>query len=127
MAIISYTIQNILPGVRIATWSSVTQADTCRPVVCPQYSDKSFQVYGSFGSGGEVVLEGTNEVTSPSNYATLRDPRGGANTIDSFSAGMSQVLENCYQVRPRVSAGTGVNLTIVLLMSTPTAYSNAEV
>ena len=53
----------------------------------------------------------------------MNDPQGNALSVQT--AKITQVLENTYLVRPRVSAGDGTtSLTVKLCVSTPTNYSN---
>ncbi len=123
---IQYAANTATTGVRVVTWEHVTQDDTCQAVACPQYDDKSIQVHGAFGKGGKVVIEGTNEVLGAENFVPLHDARGGTHTLSFVSADLRPILGNCYRIRPRVWGGSGVDLTIVLLVATPTSYSNAD-
>ncbi len=80
-----------------------------------KYPYKSMQVFGTFGTSGAIQAQGTNEVTSPSNWYNVVDPQG--NAIVLTSAKIEQVLENVYQFRPYLTAGTGVTVTVLLLLS----------
>jgi hypothetical protein len=51
-------------------------------------------------------------VGTPSNWYNLCDPQGGE--INLAADKIEQVLENTYQVRPYLSAGTGTTLTVIL-------------
>jgi hypothetical protein len=114
MATVSYTVQNIDGNIRVVTWANLTESDSGQPYVGPHFSDSSVQVYGDFGSGGTARLQGTNETaTTPSNWAPLADPQG--NILDFTSAGLEQVLENPYQTRPTITAGTSVDVTVVVM------------
>jgi len=76
------------------------------------FPDISVQVQGTFGAGGTVVWEGTNEETATTWY-TLNDPQ--ANALSFTSAKIEQVLENTRWVRPRVTAGDGTtSITVVV-------------
>ena len=120
MATITYTVENLIGGVKIVTWSPLVAANLDgTPFVCPMFADKSIQVYGTFG-GATVTVQGSNDSSSPT-YATLADPQGNALTITL--AKIEQVLENTYVVRPLVSGADGTtSLTVKMLVSTPTAY-----
>lgn len=96
----------------IATWTPVTENDTCLPVVLPRHTDRSVQAYGTFGAGGNVQIQGSNDIGSSPNFIALTDAGGTA--IGLGSAGISEVLPATYQYRGAVSAGTSVSVTIKL-------------
>jgi len=124
MATVSYTATNAVGGVKLIAWTPMVSANLDGyPFVCAQYADKAVQVYGSFG-GASVTFQGSNDYSNGSEtWATLHDPQGNAATL--ASAGVLQLLENTYKVRPLVSGATGgTSLTIVLAASTPTANSD---
>lgn len=76
----------------------------------PEYADRSVQVFGTFG-GGTVVIEGSNDGT---NWETLTDPQGNALSITARR--IEQIQELTAFIRPRITAGTGVNLEITFLL-----------
>ena len=80
------------------------------------FADISVQVAGTFGAGGTLLIEGSNQgpaATDISAYATLNDPQGNALSITA--AKIEQVLEMPRWIRPRVSAGDGTtSLTVNL-------------
>jgi len=79
------------------------------------YPDKSVHAFGTWGAGGSLKLQGSNEVVAaPTNWYNLTDPQ--ANEIALVADKIEQVLENANQVRPYLSAGTGVTLTVILLL-----------
>ena len=55
----------------VITWANLTNGgpDFGQPVQRPALVDRSVQVTGTFGAGGTVVFEGSNDGV---NYATLR-------------------------------------------------------
>ena len=120
MSTVAYTVENLIGGVKIVTWSPLTSSNVDgTPFVCPMFSDKSVQVYGTFG-GATVTVQGSNDSSSPT-YATLADPQGNALTVTL--AKIEQVLENTYSVRPLLSGGDGTtSITVKMMASTPTAY-----
>lgn len=67
------------------------------------YADKCIQFTGTWGAGGSVNLEGSND--GGTTWAILKDANG--NAITMTSAGMAQITENPEQIRPRVTAGDG--------------------
>ncbi len=89
----------------LVTYDNLDELDTSPPSIeMAEWADKSVQVVGTF-NGGTVVIEGSNDGT---NWVTLTDPQG--NAISKTSAFIEQILEVTRYVRPRVSAGTGVDL-----------------
>lgn len=83
----------------IYTWTALVQLDdTGAPVSGPGWADRSFQVEGTFGAGGTVVIEGSNDGT---NYRTLNDPYG--NPMSITSPGLYQLTQDSLFVRPRLS------------------------
>lgn len=72
-------------------------------VSLPAYPDRTIQITGTFGAGGTIVLEGSND--GGTTWATLTDPLG--NALSFTSAGMKQITELPELVRPRVTAGDG--------------------
>lgn len=93
------------------TWTPLTETNADgSPAMFVGSGDRTFQVTGTFG-GGTIVLEGSLNGTD---WFTLKDPSNTA--ISLTSAGLRTVLENCTYVRPRVTAGTGVSLTAVLMV-----------
>lgn len=102
--------------IRLVEWNSLNNSDSGAPLNLPQFADRSIQVAGTFGSGGTLIMEGSNRLETESPvYAPLVDPQG--NAISFTSAGIEQILESSYLIRPRVTAGDGTtNLTVRLLV-----------
>lgn len=97
---------------RIVTWTGLLNTDDGSPVELPSYADRSVQVSGTFGVGGTIVLEGSNNGT---NYVTLRDVLGS--DISLTAAGIRTVLDLPRLIRPRVTGGDGTtNLAVTLLI-----------
>lgn len=103
-----------MPGSRsfVATWSSMANGDTGEPVVLPTLGDRSVQVQGTFGSGGNCRLEGTND---GSNYHACNDYQG--NALNMSVAGLKPVAEATYKMRPNITAGDGDTLLTVTLVA----------
>jgi len=96
----------------IATWTPLANGDDGSMVQFSQYTDKSVQVSGTFGAGGALRLEGSNNGVD---WAVLTDPQGNDLTITTPKIEM--VTEATLYVRPRVTAGDGTtSLTVTLLM-----------
>lgn len=73
---------------------------------------RSVQVFGTFGAGGTVTIQGSNDGT---NWATLTDPQGNALTFTT--AKIEAVQELTRYIRPASVAGDGTtNLTVIILL-----------
>lgn len=110
MASIGYSVEahNCTEGTVVYSWSPLTEADTAVEVVIHGATLLSIQIEGTFGVGGSVGLEGSNSVSGAFSPYT---------TLSSFSApGISPVEETSLRVRPTILAGTGVSVTIYLLV-----------
>lgn len=93
-------------------WAALANGDSGAPMIMPGSNLRSIQVNGTFGSGGTILLEGSNDGT---NYYTLTDPQG--NAISKTAAGIEAIEEITIYVRPRVSAGDGTtSLTATLML-----------
>lgn len=93
-------------------WSGLTNGDDGEPSNLFGAADRSVQVTGTFGVGGSLRIEGSNDGT---NYAVLTDPQG--NDLDIIEAKIEAVTENVRYIRPRVTAGDGTtSLAVHILM-----------
>lgn len=117
MATIAPTLEDVSQrgdgSVIRVTWTPVTEADTCRAVQLPQHADRVVQVAGTFG-GTSVAVQGTIDGT---NFISLTDQAN--TTVAITSAGLKIVLQNAYQVKPVLTGGTSVSLTISMLCRMP--------
>ena len=97
----------------LVVWYNLDSDDSGKPIKFAKYSDKTVQFYGTFGSGGTVVLEGSNDPrANPENanhanavWFTLTDAQ--ANTVEKSAAAGEVVQENPLWLRPRVTSGDG--------------------
>ena len=93
-------------------WENLANGDSGEPISIPGAPDSTVQVFGTFGSGGTIIFEGTLEKT-PTTWFPLEDSQGSA--ISFTAAGGSVVLGLTRHIRPRVSAGDGTtDLTAIL-------------
>lgn len=93
-------------------WDGLGTGDTGQPFTLSQYADRSVQVVGTFGAGGAIVVEGSNDGT---NFSTLTDPQG--NSISISTAKIEAVSEIVVALQPRVSGGDGTtDLNVVMLV-----------
>jgi len=83
-------------------WTPLANGDDGQPIDLQDFPDVSVQVFGTFGVGGNLRIQGSNE-QAPTNWATLNDPQ--ANALDFTAAKIEQVLENVRWIRPAVTAG----------------------
>lgn len=101
----------------VVAWAGLDSDDSGDPFEAPDAADRSVQITGTFGSGGTIVIQGSNDGT---NYVTLTDPQG--NAISKTSAGIEQIEEITRYIRPLVSAGDGTtSLAVTMLVRRPKA------
>ncbi len=91
------------------TWGPLSESDAPVAVSFPGYADKTVQVEGNFGTGGHVTIQGSNDLT---NFRTLNQPNDTA--IDISAAAINQILEHVIQYKPKVTAGTGLSVTVTM-------------
>lgn len=97
---------------KLVAWTGLLNGDNGAGAQWVEYSDRCFQVTGTFGTGGSCTIQGSNDGT---NWAALADPQGNALTFTSQK--IEQALELPRYVRPIVTAGDGTtNLTVTLCM-----------
>lgn len=96
----------------VAAWTGLLNGDDGDAITFCQFTDKSVQVSGTFGVGGSVRLEGSNN--GGATWATLTDPQG--NDLIFTSPKIEMVSEATALVRPIVTAGDGnTSLSVHLL------------
>jgi hypothetical protein len=77
-----------------------------------EFADRNVSVFGTFGAGGSVAIEGSND--GGTTYHTLNDQADVALAITA--AKNDQILQDTEYTRPRVSAGDGTTtLTAVIV------------
>lgn len=98
-------------GMLVATWTPLTETNADgRPAMIARSREMSFQVTGNFGAGGSVTLQGSNDGV---NFFALKDR---SNTVIAMTAaGIAAVVGQYLQVRPFVTAGTGVSVTATVV------------
>ena len=106
-------------SVLLLGWTGLLLLDTGSPVQFAKYADRCVQVTGTFGAGGSVTLEGSNNGTD---WFALSKMAGGPATFTA--AGGGQILDNPLFVRPNVTAGDGTtSLTVTLCSRTGTSIN----
>jgi hypothetical protein len=104
-------------GVHKTTWTGLLLNDDGAGQSSPQLVDRTIQVLGTFGAGGSVSIEGSND--GGTTWAVLNDSRGEGNAMTFTGADVRTLLENPQLIRPRVTAGDGTtNLTVIVVSST---------
>lgn len=106
-------VRNPQRGVYLLTWENITEADSGAPFNVQAFADKTVQVTGDFGNGGQITMQGTNEDT-PVNWDTLHDAQGNDITIASGTPHVEVLLENVKWIRPLGSGSSGVDLDVQL-------------
>ncbi len=100
------------------TWADMANGDDGEPLMFAGHADKTMQVFGTFGSGGSVTFEGSNDArvaTDPNNavWFTMNDPQ--TLPLVKTAAGGDLIIENPRYMRPRVTAGDGdTSITVIL-------------
>lgn len=96
----------------IATWPDMQNGDEGSPIELANFADRSVQVTGDFGTGGNVRIEGSLNGTD---YAVLTDPQG--NTLDINAGKIEAITELVRYIRPRVTVGdASTSLTVTMLL-----------
>lgn len=112
MPTVNFTRATPVSAAQVVTWAAIPNGDNGQAIDYPAFADMTVQFTGTFGAGGTVVLEGSNDGT---NYVTLTDPQG--NAIEKTDASIEIVSERPLYVRPRVTAGDGTTeVNVILLM-----------
>ena len=85
----------------------------------PEFPDRTVQVYGTFGAGGSITLEGScDKTTETPTYFALTDPQG--NAVTKTAAAAEAFEEAPLLIRPNVTAGDGTtSLTVKMVCRRP--------
>ncbi|WP_027854691.1 hypothetical protein [Marinobacterium litorale] len=94
-----------------------TTNDDGAPIALGAWCDCSIQVTGTFGTGGTLSWEGSND--GGTTWATLNDVNGTA--LDIQSAGVEHCQVPAELVRPHITAGDGsTDLDVTVICHRPT-------
>lgn len=77
-----------------------------------RYPTQCVQAVGTFGAGGAVAIEGSND---GANWFALDDSLGVAISLTA-AAPISDILHHTKHIRPRVTAGDGTTALRVILI-----------
>jgi len=107
----SPTIQIVSGGsAKVISWVGLANGQSGDSVEDSLWADRSVQVTGTFGAGGSVTIEGSNDGT---NWASLTDPQG--NNLSFSTSKIETVIEMVRFIRPNITNGDGTtSLNIVL-------------
>ena len=97
----------------VVTWAGLLNGDDGTPIEMGGYGNRSIQFLGTFGAGGNILLEGSNNGAA---WFTLYDPQG--NLISKAAADLERIDVLARFMRPRVSAGDGTtNLSALMFLA----------
>jgi hypothetical protein len=107
-------------NVVVVSWSPITTANNDgQRFEMPGSADRSVQVFGTFGAGGTITFQGSNEAT-PSAWVTLAAAGDATEDMIFTASDMKQLLESTRWVRPLLSGGDGTtSLTVLMLVRRP--------
>ena len=114
MATRNPTLTNEADGFRKLVFTGLTKTtDDVTAPISPGHAGVCVQVIGTFGSGGTVVWEGSND--GGTTWATLSDLQGTA--ISRTTAAIKTCQDFALLQRARVTAGDGdTALSVVVVM-----------
>lgn len=95
------------------SWAALANGDDGTPYPNVSHADRNVSVKGTFGAGGTVVIEGSND--GGTTYNTLKDQAGAA--ISLTAQGEVQIRDLPGLIRPRVTAGDGTTALQVDLIA----------
>jgi hypothetical protein len=102
-------------ALRHITWTGLLNGDSGDWVSVAEWSGKTFHVFGTFGAGGTILIEGSNDINAPSNAAGVSNWQGTA--LSATAASLLTARDMPLWVRPRVSAGDGTTTLSCLLLA----------
>lgn len=98
------------------SWPDLSNGDTGKPINLSLFRGASVQVVGTFGTGGQVDIEGSND--GGTTWDTLTNEQGTA--INLTDTSLEEIQQYAELVRPNVSAGdTNTSLTVHLVARKP--------
>jgi len=110
MSTIAPTIIDAEAQITIATWAGLATGDDGASIRYGGAADRTVQIVGTFG-GATVTMQGSLDGT---NWASLTDVQG--NAIAVTAAALESITELVRYIRPVVTGGSGVSVTVMLLM-----------
>lgn len=116
MATVAYTANhpdNPSIGINGWKWLAIANGNDGTPILINRMTDRSVQVTGTFGAGGTIVIEGSND--GGTTWSTLNDIQASA--LSFTSARLEGIAEVATLIRPRVTAGDGTTSLNVYLVA----------
>lgn len=104
MATRTATVSQVSGQAMVITWSGLTNAtsDVGDAIELPYARKFTVQVTGTFGTGGNLRFQGSNDGT---NWAALNDVTG--TNLNFTAAAIEAAVELPRYIRPSVTAGDG--------------------
>lgn len=97
-------------------WSGLANGDVGDDQDFSRFTTVTFQALGTFGVGGSVSIEGSND--GGTTRAVVNDSRGEGNALTFTGADVRKANERPLTLRPNVTAGDGTTaLTIIAIAS----------
>lgn len=115
MATVKLTSENRV-NVQTLIWTGLTTNDYGQAWLRSDFTDKTFQIKGDFGSNATCTLYGSNEpipvLTDDTDWFVLTDTT--ETNIAATAAGGGQILQNPRWIRPKVTSGTNPSIRILI-------------
>lgn len=99
------------------TWETLTNTNYAgSPLIgLTDYTVRSIQVIGTFGTGGSVSIQGSND--SGATFATLTTDNSGAIAATFTAAGIKRLSEITQQIKPVVTVSDGTtDLDVIMIL-----------
>jgi hypothetical protein len=108
MATITPTVEYLHKDrIKVYTWTGLTTNDIGDKVDVSLWNIKSVHSYGTFG-GATLAVQESNEITSPTNWATRQSITG---------AGLVAETVEAVWLRLSVTGGAGVSITVKVYLA----------
>ena len=91
-------------GVQVCTWTGLLNGDTGSPIQASEMSEKTWHAFGTFGTGGTVTIQGSNDGT---NWASISTKQGTVPMTLTSTTAINTSQDRPVWVRPSVTAGDG--------------------
>lgn len=103
----------VAKGVHRKIWTPLANGDDGAPAAVSNMGNHEWQFTGTFGVGGTIIVEGSNDGT---NWFPLKDWQG--TNISKTAAGGATQVDNPLYTRPRVTGGDGTTSLTASLVTT---------
>jgi hypothetical protein len=94
----------------LVTWANLANGDVGAPFMGLEYTDRTVQVSGNFGTTVTLTMQGSND---NSNWDSLTDPQ--ANAIAKTAQGIEAILEAPIYIRPSAGGGSGGAINVLMV------------